>query len=416
MTCTVSTRPRCLSMSHLQTASVLRRVASCSKLCQQFCACRQCCAHERRCHANPDAHGLQVKLAVSKRLANSPDGNYGAKSPLDIQYTPALSVYVMVKPLYAWAHWRNSARARRQGQNLTQRSPASRPAARAVVVAGITPTPLGEGKSTTTVGLCQAMGAHCGFDAITCVRQPSQGPTFGIKGGAAGGGYAQIVPMEDMNLHMTGDIHAITAANNLLAAAIDARMFHESTQSDAALFRRLCPEDKHVRDNPACAYDFAALRAAGRGDAICTPRHACLVCDSVAFRAFRATEAALVSDLVCDVQGKQAFAPLMLQRLQKLGIDKTDPAQLTPDEVGRFARLDIDPDTITWRRVMDTNDRFLREITVGEVRAAATCMLRPTADCAKPVEFVLALLRISAQQTVVCRCARLRLSSRKTSS
>jgi formate--tetrahydrofolate ligase len=115
-----------------------------------------------------------------------------------------------------------------------------------VVVAGITPTPLGEGKSTTTVGLCQALGAHCGKKVFTCVRQPSQGPTFGIKGGAAGGGYSQIVPMEEMNLHMTGDIHAITAANNLLAAAIDTRMFHENTQSDAALFRRLCPQDSKV--------------------------------------------------------------------------------------------------------------------------------------------------------------------------
>jgi formyltetrahydrofolate synthetase len=94
------------------------------------------------------------------------------------------------------------------------------------------------------------MGAHCGMRAVACVRQPSQGPTFGIKGGAAGGGYAQIVPMEDMNLHMTGDIHAITAANNLLAAAIDARMFHEGTQSDAALFRRLCPKDKNVLTCP----------------------------------------------------------------------------------------------------------------------------------------------------------------------
>lgn len=110
-----------------------------------------------------------------------------------------------------------------------------------VCVAGITPTPLGEGKSTTTIGLCQAMGAHCGLPVMTCVRQPSQGPTFGIKGGAAGGGYSQVIPMEEFNLHLTGDIHAITAANNLLAAAIDARMFHERTQSDAALFNRLCP-------------------------------------------------------------------------------------------------------------------------------------------------------------------------------
>lgn len=108
-------------------------------------------------------------------------------------------------------------------------------------VTAITPTPLGEGKTTTTVGLSQALGAHLRRKVITCIRQPSQGPTFGIKGGAAGGGYSQIIPMADFNLHLTGDIHAITAANNLLAAAIDARMFHEATTSDEALFNRLCP-------------------------------------------------------------------------------------------------------------------------------------------------------------------------------
>ena len=101
-----------------------------------------------------------------------------------------------------------------------------------VVITAITPTPLGEGKTTTTVGLSQAIGAHLGRRVFTCIRQPSQGPTFGIKGGAAGGGYSQIIPMEEFNLHLTGDIHAITAANNLLAAAIDARMHHESYQSD----------------------------------------------------------------------------------------------------------------------------------------------------------------------------------------
>ncbi|GAA6079855.1 C-1-tetrahydrofolate synthase, cytoplasmic [Tachysurus ichikawai] len=101
-----------------------------------------------------------------------------------------------------------------------------------VVVTGITPTPLGEGKSTTTIGLVQALGAHLKRNVFACVRQPSQGPTFGIKGGAAGGGYSQVIPMEEFNLHLTGDIHAITAANNLVAAAIDARMFHEATQSD----------------------------------------------------------------------------------------------------------------------------------------------------------------------------------------
>ena len=98
-------------------------------------------------------------------------------------------------------------------------------------VTAITPTPLGEGKTTTTVGLSQAFGAHLGKSLFTCIRQPSQGPTFGIKGGAAGGGYSQVVPMEDFNLHLTGDIHAITASNNLVAAAIDTRMYHESRQS-----------------------------------------------------------------------------------------------------------------------------------------------------------------------------------------
>jgi methylenetetrahydrofolate dehydrogenase (NADP+)/methenyltetrahydrofolate cyclohydrolase/formyltetrahydrofolate synthetase len=84
----------------------------------------------------------------------------------------------------------------------------------------ITPTPLGEGKSTTTIGLVQALGAHLNKIAFACVRQPSQGPTFGIKGGAAGGGYAQVIPMDEFNLHLTGDLHAVTAANNLLGTFI----------------------------------------------------------------------------------------------------------------------------------------------------------------------------------------------------
>ncbi|XP_068662495.1 formate--tetrahydrofolate ligase-like [Aristolochia californica] len=178
-----------------------------------------------------------------------------------------------------------------------------------VVVGGITPTPLGEGKSTTTVGLCQALGAFLEKKVVTCLRQPSQGPTFGIKGGAAGGGYSQVIPMDEFNLHLTGDIHAITAANNLLAAAIDTRVFHEASQSDKALFNRLCPPNK---------------------------------------------------------EGKRTFADVMLRRLKKLGIEKTNPGDLTPEEVKKFARLDIDPDSITWRRVMDVNDRFLRKITVGQ--------------------------------------------------
>ena len=91
----------------------------------------------------------------------------------------------------------------------------SNPRGKYVVVTAITPTPLGEGKTTTTVGLTQGLG-HIGKEAIACIRQPSMGPTFGIKGGAAGGGYSQVVPMDEFNLHLTGDIHAITAAHNLV--------------------------------------------------------------------------------------------------------------------------------------------------------------------------------------------------------
>ncbi len=184
-----------------------------------------------------------------------------------------------------------------------------KPNGKYVVVTSITPTPLGEGKTTTTVGLSQALGAHLGKNVFTCIRQPSQGPTFGIKGGAAGGGYSQIIPMEEFNLHLTGDIHAVIAANNLLAAAIDTRIFHEVSQTDEVLFDRLCPTAK---------------------------------------------------------DGSRKFSPTMLRRLQKLGIAKTDPNELTLQERSRFARLDIDPETVTWRRVVDTNDRILRQITVGQ--------------------------------------------------
>ena len=176
-----------------------------------------------------------------------------------------------------------------------------------VVVTGINPTPLGEGKSTTTIGLAQALGAVLGKKTVACIRQPSQGPTFGIKGGAAGGGYSQVVPMEEFNLHLTGDIHAITAANNLLAAAIDTRMFHEASQSDEALFKRLCPPGKPL-------------------------------------------------------------SPVMKRRLDKLGIsyENRSPEDFTPEEKSRFARLDLDPDNITWQRVLDTCDRHLRVVTIGE--------------------------------------------------
>ena len=108
------------------------------------------------------------------------------------------------------------------------------PMGRYVDVTAITPTPLGEGKTTTTIGLVQGLG-RLGRKAIATIRQPSQGPTFGIKGGAAGGGYAQVVPMDDFNLHLTGDIHAITAAHNLAAAALEARWYHENRLDDDRL-------------------------------------------------------------------------------------------------------------------------------------------------------------------------------------
>ncbi len=186
---------------------------------------------------------------------------------------------------------------------------ADRPNGRYIDVTAITPTPLGEGKTTTTLGLSQALGAHLDQRVVTCIRQPSLGPTFGIKGGAAGGGYSQVLPMQDFNLHLTGDMHAITAAHNLAAAALDARILHESQATDEQLFERLLPRDK---------------------------------------------------------EGRRHFARGMLGRLAKLGIDADrDPDELSAEERRALCRLDIDPSTIQWRRVLDTSDRFLRGITLG---------------------------------------------------
>ena len=114
--------------------------------------------------------------------------------------------------------------------------------------------------------------------------------------------------MDEFNLHLTGDIHAITAANNLLAAQIDARMFHEKTQPLQSFYKRFVPSKEGIR----------------------------------------------------------IFSEIQMKRLRKLGIDKTNPDDLTEDEIRRFAFLDIDHETITWQRVYDTNDRFLRKITVGQ--------------------------------------------------
>ena len=104
------------------------------------------------------------------------------------------------------------------------RSLGGRPNGKLILVTAITPTPAGEGKTTTTVGLGDALN-HIGKKAILCLREPSLGPCFGMKGGAAGGGYAQVVPMEDINLHFTGDFHGIATANNLLAAMVDNHIY-----------------------------------------------------------------------------------------------------------------------------------------------------------------------------------------------
>jgi methylenetetrahydrofolate dehydrogenase (NADP+)/methenyltetrahydrofolate cyclohydrolase/formyltetrahydrofolate synthetase len=177
-----------------------------------------------------------------------------------------------------------------------------KPNGKYIDVTAITPTPLGEGKTVTTIGVSQGLH-YIGKKVFTCIRQPSQGPTFGIKGGAAGGGYAQIVPMEDFNLHLTGDIHAVGAAHNLLAAAINNRMAKEARWSTTYLAKALCPDDE--------------------------------------------------------------YTPSMRKRLEKLGIKSEKPSDLNDEDKERMFRLNIDPDAIQWRRVVDVSDAALRNIVVG---------------------------------------------------
>ncbi len=148
-------------------------------------------------------------------------------------------------------------------------------------VTAITPTPLGEGKTTTAVGLTQGMGL-IGKNVFLCIRQPSMGPTFGIKGGAAGGGYSQVVPMEEFNLHLTGDIHAVSIANNLMCAAVDARIKHEEHADDEAWARtglpRLNIDKDRVGVHRVVDVNDAALRdiEIGLGDSwLDGPRREC---------------------------------------------------------------------------------------------------------------------------------------------
>jgi len=177
-----------------------------------------------------------------------------------------------------------------------------RPNGKYIDVTAITPTPLGEGKTVTTIGVSQGLH-YLGKKVFTCIRQPSQGPTFGIKGGAAGGGYAQVVPMEDFNLHLTGDIHAVGAAHNLLAAAIDNRLSKEARWSANFMAKALCPDD--------------------------------------------------------------TYTPSMRKRLAKLGIQSEHPSDLSDKDRERMFKLDIDPYSIQWRRVVDVSDASLRNIILG---------------------------------------------------
>ncbi len=180
---------------------------------------------------------------------------------------------------------------------------ADRPNGKYVVVTAINPTPLGEGKTITTIGLSQGFKI-LGKPVFTCIRQPSMGPTFGIKGGAAGGGYSQAVPMEEFNLHLTGDIHAVAVAHNLMAAAIDARRLHESRRTPSELF------DILVKDGQ--------------------------------------------------------FTDWQKDRLTRLGIDPEKPAaDFTEAEKLRFAYLDMDDHNVFWRRVVDVSDSSLRNIVTG---------------------------------------------------
>jgi methylenetetrahydrofolate dehydrogenase (NADP+) / methenyltetrahydrofolate cyclohydrolase / formyltetrahydrofolate synthetase len=179
---------------------------------------------------------------------------------------------------------------------------ADRPQGKYIDVTAITPTPLGEGKTVTTIGVSQGMH-YIGKKVMTVIRQPSQGPTFGIKGGAAGGGYSQIVPMEDFNLHLTGDIHAVGAAHNLLAAAVDNRLSKEARWSTDYLAKALCPDGEYT--------------------------------DS------------------------------MRKRLKKLGIESERPSDLSDEDKEHMFRLNIDPYSIQWRRVVDVSDSSLRNIIIG---------------------------------------------------
>eukprot|EP00922_Rhytidocystis_sp_ex-Travisia-forbesii_P025965 GHVS01038065.1.p1 GENE.GHVS01038065.1~~GHVS01038065.1.p1 ORF type:complete len:561 (-),score=69.00 GHVS01038065.1:448-2130(-) len=206
-----------------------------------------------------------------------------------------------------------------------------------VCVSGINPTPAGEGKTTTTIGLSQAF-RHLDEVAVCCLRQPSMGPTFGMKGGGAGGGYCQIVPMDEFNLHLTGDTHAVSAANNLMAASLDTRMYHEATQTTEALFKRLVPVDPKSGE-------------------------------------------------------RQMSAPLK-RRWQRLSGNTDMDDNISAEDKERLVRLNVDAANVVIRRVVDISDRMLRGVVIGQGPAEQAHQRSTGFDIAVASE-VMAILALS---------------------
>eukprot|EP00922_Rhytidocystis_sp_ex-Travisia-forbesii_P025977 GHVS01038078.1.p1 GENE.GHVS01038078.1~~GHVS01038078.1.p1 ORF type:complete len:405 (-),score=37.27 GHVS01038078.1:979-2193(-) len=178
-----------------------------------------------------------------------------------------------------------------------------------ICVSGVNPTPAGEGKTTTTIGLSQALG-RLDRKVVCCLRQPSMGPTFGMKGGGAGGGYCQVVPMDEFNLHLTGDIHAVGTANNLMAASLDTRMYHEATQTTESLFNRLVPIDSK--------------------------------------------------------SGKRKMPEPLKRRWKKINATDSVSDNMSAEDKELLCRLNIDPTNVVIRRVVDISDRMLRGIAIGQ--------------------------------------------------
>ena len=210
-----------------------------------------------------------------------------------------------------------------------------------------------------TIGLSQALCAHFERPTFACVRQPSQGPTFGIKGGAAGGGYSQVIPMDEV----IGLLSRSNKGTDIFSVQLTPHRRYtrcHSRKQPVGYVSPIVDKGSYLTPVPlAAALDARLFHEATQSDKVGSTRHYFLAVHLLYSQA-------LYSRLVPTKKGKREFAPLMLKRLQKLGINKTNPSELTPEEINRFARLDVDPATITWNRVLDVNDRFLRKITVGQ--------------------------------------------------